>query len=133
MHEHVPAIANGVIEVKGIARARGKRVLIAVHSEDESVDSVGTCIGQRGIRIKTIMRNFPGEKFDVIRWSDSPKTLLTNLLMPAKIDEISLQETSHRAIIFTSFEGKRLIMGIDGLRLKLVSELVGLDIQVETG
>jgi N utilization substance protein A len=132
-HEHVPEMASGVIEIKGIARAAGKRAIVAVHSTSENVDPVGSCVGERGIRIKTIVRELRGEKFDVVRWSDSLEELLINSLTPAKIDGIYPNEAAHRAVIFTSLEDKASMMRDDGLRLKLVSRLVGWELQVETG
>jgi transcription termination/antitermination protein NusA len=132
-HEHVPEVASGVIEIKGIARTLGKRAIVAVRSTDESVDPVGSCVGQRGIRVKTIVRELRGEKLDIVRWSDSLEELLINSLSPAKIDAIYPNESTHRAIIFTNIDDKASIMHNDGLRLKLVSCLVGWDLQVETG
>jgi N utilization substance protein A len=132
-HEHIPEVASGVIEIKAIARARGKRAIVAVHSTDNRIDPVGSCVGQRGIRAKTIMQQLGGEKLDCVRWSDSLKTLLTNSLAPAKIDEVFTNDAARRAIIFTNSEGKQSILGSDGLRLKLVSHLVGWELQVETG
>ena len=132
-HEQVPEVASGVIEIKGIARERGRRVMVAVHSNDESIDPVASCVGQRGIRAKTMVQELGGEKLDVVRWSDSLKTLLTNSLVPAQIDDILTNDTARHAIIFTNVEGKQAILGPDGLRLKLVSRLVGWDLQAETG
>ena len=132
-HEYVPAVANGSVEIMGIARARGARVIVSVRSKDERVDPVGACVGARGSRVRTWMQQLPGEKVAVVRWADSPKTFLSNALAPARIDDIFFQKTAHRAVIFTDFEGKQSIVGNDGSRLKLVSQLVGWDIQVETG
>jgi transcription termination/antitermination protein NusA len=131
--EHVPEVASGLVQIKGIARAPGKRVIVAVHSADASVDPIGSCVGERGIRVKAIVQELGGEKLDIVRWSDSLETLLINSLSPAKIDEIYPNEAARRAIIFTNIGDKALLMQDDGLRLKLVSRLVGWDLQVETG
>src|ERR1051325_10452498 len=85
-HEYVPEVANGVIKIKGIARAPGKRVIVAVWSSDEQIDPVASCMGQRGIRVKTIVQTLSGEKIDIVRWSDSMESFLINCLCPAHID-----------------------------------------------
>ena len=132
-YQHVPEVASGVVKIKGIARAPGKRAVVAVHSTSDNVDPVGSCVGERGVRVKTIVRELRGEKIDLVRWSDSLEELLINSLSPAKIDDIYPNEGAHRAIIFTSIEDKKSIMQDDGLRLKLVARLVGWELQVETG
>src|SRR5256885_2261832 len=106
LHEYVPDVANGIIEIKGIARSTGKRVMVAVWSTDERIDPVASCIGQRGIRVKTIVQSLSGEKIDIVRWSDSMKQFLINCLSPTHIDDIHTEETARRAIIFTNFENK---------------------------
>jgi len=132
-HEYVPDVANGVIKIKGIARSTGRWVIVAVWSTDEHIDPVASCMGQRGIRVKTIMQSLSGEKIDIVRWSDSVETFLINCLSPAHIDDIHTDATARRAIIFTNFDNNQLINANEGLRLKLVSQLVGWDLQVETG
>ena len=132
-HEYVPEVANGLIEIKGIARSTGKEVMVAVWSTDERINAVASCMGQRGIRVKTIMQSLSGEKIDIVLWSDSMKQFLMHCLNPAHIDDIHTEESARRAVIFTNFENKRLLNANDGLRLKLVSQLVGWDLQVETG
>lgn len=130
---HVPEVASGAVEIMGIARAPGTRIIVTVRSKDERVDPVGVCIGERGARIKTILRNLSGEKIDVVRWSDSLKPLLVNLLYPALIDDILVHETARRVVIFCDFDNKKLMTGVNGLKIKMVSELVGWELQVETG
>lgn len=125
LHEHVPEIANGIVEIKGIERVRGMRVIVAVHSEDSQVNPVWSCIGQQGSRVKTILRQLQGERIDVVRWSHSPETFLTNLCAPAKIEGVMLNETAHSAVIFTSPDYKSLVRGKNGSRLEMISRLVG--------
>src|SRR5581483_432116 len=109
-HERVPEVANGVVEIKALAREKGKRAIVAVGSSDDSIDPVGSCIEQRGTRVKTILRELGDEKLDVVRWSDSLKTFLINALSPSQIEDIFIDETAHRAIIFTNFDGKQSIL-----------------------
>jgi N utilization substance protein A len=132
-HEHVPDISSGVVEIKAIAREPGKLVIVAVSSNDERVDPVASCVGERGVRVKTILRQLAGGKIDVVRWSDSLKTFLTNTLAPRRIDDVFIDEAAHRAIVFTNSEDKQSILGNGGLRLRVVSRLVDWDLQVETG
>src|SRR5690242_1763492 len=102
-HEYVPDVANGIIKIKGIARSPGTRAMVAVWSADEHIDPVASCSGQRGIRMKTIVQTLHGEKIDLVRWSDSMKTFLINSFCPTHIDDIHTDESTRRAIIFTSF------------------------------
>lgn len=132
LHEHVPEVGSGAIEIKGIARARGKRTIIAVYSTDERVDSVASCVGQRGIRAKTLVKHLSGEKVDVVLWSDSPKGFLGNLLGQYRIEEIFFDESARRATIFVSYDDKRSIMEA-GDKLKLIARLTGWDLQLATG
>lgn len=117
----------------GIAREAGSRVVVIVRSKDERLDPVGACVGERGVRVKTIVRKLSGEKIDIVRWSNSLKTLLANLFAPALIDEILVHEAARRVVVLCNFDNKKLITGTGNSKVKLVSELVGWDLQVETG
>lgn len=132
-HQHVPEVASGVVEITGIVRNRGERTIVAIHSHDPSIDPVGSCVGERGIRVKTIGRELQGEKLDLVRWSDSLETFLTHLVAPAKVEGVILNEVARHAIIFTNPDQKALARGRDGSRLKLISRLVGWELQIESG
>lgn len=129
-HEHVPQVASGVVEIKGIARERGRRTIVSVHSTDGSVDPVGSCVGERGIRVKAIMQHLSGEKIDIVRWSDSVEEFIRNLLAPAKAERIILDGETHRATIYAPPDQRSLIMGRQGSRLEMMSQLAGWDLQV---
>src|ERR1039457_7081570 len=86
----VSEIADGTVEIRGIAREAGYRTKIAVHSADEKVDPVGACVGMRGSRVKNIVRELNNEKVDIIRWSAEPKEFVIEALKPAKIKSVSL-------------------------------------------
>jgi len=133
LHEHVPEVASGALEIKGIARERGYRTIVAVHSKDSNVNAVGACIGQQGIHVKTIVRQLAGEKMDVVLWSESLERFLKNLFAPAKVEGIIFNEAAHSATIFTSPDYMALLIGPGGSRLKLASQLVGWDLRAETG
>ena len=132
-HEHVPEVASGSVEIMGMAHAPGRRLIVTVRSKDERVDPVGACIGERGARVKAILRKLSGEKIDIVRWSSALKPLLANLFHPAQIEEILVNETARRVVIFCNFDTKKLITESDGLKVSLMSELLGWELQVETG
>ena len=81
----VPEIQDGVVEIKNIAREAGSRTKIAVYTEDENVDPVGSCVGPRGVRVQAVVDELFGEKIDIIQWSDVPEELISNVLAPAKV------------------------------------------------
>jgi N utilization substance protein A len=126
-------VADGSVEIKGIARQPGLRTIVAVHSTVSSVSAVGDCVGQRGIHVKTIVRCLSGEKIDIVLWSNSLEDFLKNLFAPARIEGFIFNDSAHSATIFTSLEDKALIVGPERSKLKLVSQLVGWDLHVETG
>lgn len=129
-HKHVPQVASGVIEIKGIARERGQRTIISVYSTDSSVDPVACCVGERGIRVKAVVQELSGEKIDIVRWSDSLEEFIRNLLTPARVERIILDEAKHRATIHASSDQRSLIIGRHGSRLEMMARLAGLDIRV---
>ena len=87
----VPEIQDGVVEIKGIAREAGSRTKLAVYANDENVDPVGACVGPRGTRVQTIVEDLNGEKIDIISWSEDPSELITNVLSPAKVEEVRIE------------------------------------------
>ncbi|KKP87738.1 MAG: Transcription termination factor NusA [Candidatus Nomurabacteria bacterium GW2011_GWA2_35_80] len=90
-----PEVENGTVEIKSIAREAGARSKIAVHSNDEHIDPVGSCVGQKGTRVNTITQELLGEKIDIIPWSEDPKQFVSNSLSPAKIISIEMDEKEH--------------------------------------
>src|SRR3989338_7915768 len=100
----VPEMANGIVNIKAIAREAGSRVKIAVSSNDDSIDAVGSCVGQRGVRVSTVISELGGEKIDVIEWSELPEIFISNALSPGKILSIELDEDVREAKILTSPE-----------------------------
>ena len=90
-----PEISSGVVEIKSVAREAGSRSKIAVVSNDELVDPVGSCVGQRGVRVTTIMSELSGEKIDIIEWSEDPINFIEDALSPAKVKSVSIDEDDH--------------------------------------
>ncbi|MFH1611522.1 MAG: transcription termination factor NusA [Patescibacteria group bacterium] len=126
----IPEIADNVVEIKAIAREAGNRTKIAVYTEDESIDPIGSCIGQRGVRIQTIIAEIGGEKIDVIEWSSEPKQFIENALSPAKIDSVELEEEEKTAVIHVNKDQLSLAIGRGGQNVRLASELTGWRISV---
>lgn len=126
----IPEIAEGIVEIKAIAREAGSRTKIAVSTEDESIDPIGSCIGQRGVRIQTIIAEIGGEKIDVIEWSKNSEKFIENALSPAKISGVELDEENSEAIIRVDKDQLSLAIGRGGQNVRLASELTGWKISV---
>lgn len=97
----IPEIANGLVELKAFAREAGSRSKVAIYTEAENVDPVGSCVGQRGARIQTIISELGGEKVDIIEYNE-PAKFIANALAPAKITDIELDEKEHKAVVKVS-------------------------------
>ena len=126
----VPEINEGVVEVKEMAREAGSRTKIAVTTEDDSIDPIGACIGQRGIRIQTIINELGGEKIDVIEWDDDPKTFIINALSPAKISDVELDEEEKTATVVVEQDQLSLAIGRGGQNVRLAAQLTGWKLNV---
>ncbi len=109
--QEIPEIAEGVIEIRSIAREPGYRTKVAVSSTDQRVDCVGACVGVRGNRIKNIVDELAGERIDIVRWSDDMQVLIPNALQPAEVEEVILCQMLGRAIVLVqrgpAFAGHR--------------------------
>ena len=128
----VSEIADGTVEIKGIAREAGFRTKIAVHSNDDKVDPVGACVGLRGQRVKNIVRELNNEKVDIIRWTDDIKEFVKESLKPAKIndDRIHIHESEHLIEVRVAEEELSKAIGLRGRNARLTSRLIGWDVQV---
>ena len=128
-----PEVASGVVEIKAIAREAGSRSKIAVHSNDEHIDPVGSCVGQRGVRVSTVMSELGGEKIDIIEWSDDPKKFIEDALSPAKISHIEIDEEEKRAEIEVDADQLSLAIGKGGQNVRLAAKLTGWKIDITGG
>jgi N utilization substance protein A len=128
--EEIPEVAGGRIEIKGIARDAGFRSKVAVATSDESIDPIGSCIGQRGSRITTIIAELGGEKIDIIQHSDNAAEYITKALSPAKVLNVELQEAEKTAKVMVAPEQYSLAIGRGGQNVRLASELTGWKINV---
>jgi len=131
----IPEIANEVVEIKSVAREAGARSKIAVWTEQENIDPIGSCIGQRGARIQTIISELKGEKVDIIKYSDDPAEYIANALSPAKIIDIKINEEENSAVAKVAEDQLSLAIGKAGQNVRLAAKLTGwkIDIASEGG
>jgi len=127
----VPEVADGVIEIRRIAREPGYRTKIAVHSNDPRVDCVGACVGIRGTRIKAITDELNGEKIDIIRWSESDEEMITNALRPAQLASMNLEPEARICRVVVPDDQLALAIGRKGQNVRLATRLTGWDIRIE--
>jgi len=128
----VPEIAEGIIEIRALAREAGYRSKVAVTSFDDKVDPVGACVGVRGSRIKNIVDELGGEKIDIVRWNESSQVLVANALMPAKVSEIALCFELGRATVVVEEDQLSLAIGKHGQNVRLAARLTNWDIDILT-
>lgn len=128
----IPEIADGVINIRALAREAGYRSKVAVSSLDSKVDAVGACVGVRGTRIKNIVDELGGERIDIVRWNESLQVLIPNALQPAEIDEVMLCHLLGRGIVLVREDQLSLAIGRRGQNVRLASKLVGWDIEIMT-
>ncbi len=126
----VPEVAAETVEIKAIAREAGSRSKVAAYSNDEHVDPVGALVGQRGVRVSTIMSELGGEKIDIIEWSEDPEEFISEALSPAKIIEINTDEENHVAKVIVSEDQQSLAIGKGGQNVRLAAKLTGWKIDI---
>jgi len=126
----VPEIASESVEIKSIAREAGARSKVAVHSNDDHVDPVGALVGQRGVRVSTIMSELGGEKIDIIEWSENPSEFISEALSPAKVLSIETDEEEKIAKVKVSEDQQSLAIGKGGQNVRLAAKLTGWKIDV---
>ena len=129
----VPEIDSGSVEVKAIAREAGSRTKIAVASKEEGVDPIGSLVGQKGVRVQTVINELSGEKIDIILWSDKAKDFISNSFSPAKVlDVIIIDETKRYALVEVSDDQFSLAIGKRGQNVRLAAKLTGWKIDVRS-
>lgn len=130
--QEIPEIADGVIEIRAMAREPGYRSKVAVASSDARVDCVGACVGVRGNRIKNIVDELAGERIDIVRWDDNLEVLIPNALQPAEVEQVILCKMLGRAIVLVREDQLSLAIGRRGQNVRLASKLSGWDIEIMT-
>ncbi|MBI2068679.1 MAG: transcription termination/antitermination protein NusA [Candidatus Yanofskybacteria bacterium] len=129
----VPEIDNGTVEVKAIAREAGSRTKIAVASVEEGVDPIGSLVGQKGIRVQTVINELSGEKIDIILWSGKAKEFIANSFSPAKVFEVKiLDEQRRHALVEVADDQFSLAIGKRGQNVRLAAKLTGWKIDVRS-
>jgi len=126
----IPEIANGLVEIKAVAREAGSRSKVAIYTEADNVDPVGSCVGQRGSRVQTIISELGGEKIDIIEYNENAEKFIANALAPAKVMSIDLDEAEHKAIVKVSPDKLSLAIGKAGQNVRLAARLTGWKIDI---
>jgi N utilization substance protein A len=128
--QEVPEIFDGLITIKRVVRAPGERAKVAVESYDDRVDPVGACVGMKGSRIHSIVRELKNENIDVINWTDNEQLLVSRSLSPAKITSMELDATTRQAKVFLKADQVSLAIGRGGNNIKLAGLLTNYEIDV---
>lgn len=129
----VPEILSGVVDIKSIAREAGQRTKIAVVSNQEGVDPVGSCVGQRGVRVQAVMNEIGAEKIDIILWDEDVKTFISNALSPAKVTRITINEEEKKAEVTVTEDQLSLAIGKSGQNVRLAAKLTGYNVDIKSG
>lgn len=127
-----PEVASGVVELKKIAREAGSRSKIAVHSDDEYIDPVGACVGQRGVRVTTVMSALGNEKIDIIEWSDNTEIFIEKALSPAEVMRVELDDEKKEAHAYVMSDQQSLAIGKGGQNARLAAKLTGWTIDIRS-
>ncbi|MHB1330498.1 MAG: transcription termination/antitermination protein NusA, partial [Minisyncoccota bacterium] len=127
-----PELANGAIVIKAIAREAGYRSKIAAEAFDTHIDPVGALVGQRGVRVSTVMSELRGEKIDVIEWYEDIKKFIEEALSPAKIMNIEINDEEKSAVVHVSEAEQSLAIGKGGQNVRLAAKLTGWKIDIQS-
>ena len=125
----VPEIEDGIIEIKNISRSPGDRSKIVVHSSDRRIDAVGACVGMKGSRIQSIVRELNGEKIDIINWSAQPEILISRALSPAKPRDLYIDEENLYALVVFEDDDINKAIGREGINIRLTNIVTGFNIE----
>jgi N utilization substance protein A len=130
----VPEIADGLVEIRGVAREPGYRSKIAVESHAQGVDPVGACVGPRGSRVRMVVSELRGEKIDIIPWNPEPARFVAKALSPARVREVYLDDEAREATVVVPDDQLALAIGKEGMNARLAARLTGwkVDIQSDT-
>lgn len=125
-----PELASGAVVIKSVAREPGSRSKIAVQAIDEHIDPVGALVGQRGVRVSTVMSELGGEKIDIIEWSPESKQFVEDALSPAKVLQVVIDEEAHKATVEVTEDQQSLAIGRAGQNVRLAAKLTGWKIDI---
>jgi N utilization substance protein A len=128
----VSEIADGVVEIMGVSRDPGYRAKIAVRTDNENVDPVGTCVGQRGSRVKAIVNELSGEKIDIVRWNEDVRQYVAQALAPAKLESIEVDPVLPNTVrVVVAADQYSLAIGKRGQNVRLTTKLIGWHVEIK--
>lgn len=126
----IPEIKSALVEVKAIAREPGVRSKIAVTSNDPKIDPIGSCVGQKGVRVQNVMDELNGERIDIIQWAEDIEQYIRTALAPAKVAAIEIDKDDRRAKIYVNPDQRPLAIGKNGQNVRLASRLTGYELDI---
>ena len=128
----IPEIYEGLIEIRSVSRDAGSRCKVAVYSPDPNIDPVGSCVGQKGVRIQNIINELNGEKIDVIEWNEDPAIFISSALLPAKVMAVDIKEEEKFAQVIVPDDQLSLAIGKSGQNARLAAKLTGWKIDIKS-
>ena len=128
----VPEIADGIVEIKAVAREAGARSKISVYSTDPRVDAVGSCVGLKGSRVQSIVRELGGERIDIVPWSQDPTVFVSRALSPARVTDVRVHEPEKRMVVIVADDQLSLAIGKGGQNARLAARLTGWKIDLSS-
>jgi transcription termination/antitermination protein NusA len=128
----VPEIADGLVEIRGVAREPGYRSKIAVESHAQGVDPVGACVGPRGSRVRMVVSELRGEKIDIIPWNPEPARFVAKALSPARVREVYLDDEAKEATVVVPDDQLALAIGKEGMNARLAARLTGWKVDIKS-
>jgi len=128
----IPEIYNGIVEIKAIAREAGMRSKVAVASQQPGLDPIGSCVGQRGMRIQNVVNELGGERIDIIQWDEQPARFVANALSPARVLRVEIDEGTKTATVIVPDAQLSLAIGKGGINAKLAALLTGWRIDIKS-
>lgn len=131
MELEIPEVRSGLVEIKAIAREPGVRCKVSVYSSDPKIDPIGSCVGQKGVRVMNVMSELNNERIDIIQFSENAENYIKASLSPAKITHITLNNAQHRASVFVATDQRPLAIGKNGQNVRLASILTGWEIDIK--
>src|SRR5262249_44837054 len=131
--QEVPEIYDGTVMIRGAVREAGDRAKVAVYSRERDVDPVGACVGMKGTRVQSIIRELRGEKIDIVEWSEDPISFVTNALSPAKVQRVSIVDDKERVVeVIVEDKQLSLAIGKKGQNVRLAAKLTGWRIDIKS-
>jgi N utilization substance protein A len=128
----VPEVADGLVEIRGVAREPGYRSKIAVQSHAQGVDPVGACVGPRGSRVRMVVSELRGEKIDIIPWNQEPARFIAKALSPARVREVLIDDEAREATVIVPDDQLSLAIGKEGMNARLAARLTGWKIDIQS-